>query len=430
MATALATRHLGRVIHTYRTHPQHPRPLPQELVAGWLGLTQGQLSRLENGRAPEKLGDLTRHSQALRIPPHLLWFHPTGAAAPGAAAAEAAFVGEAQIALLRAHEWLVAEPPQRFARASRGRRVGAEFTRTLEGRVGQLRHLDDFIGGRDLHDLVSSELAAATAVLGDATYDERLGRRLLSAVAELSQLAGWVAMDAGHVDAARRFYLDGVSAAHAADNRPVAANLLSTLSYQYANQGDPRTAVLLARTALRGAESTATPATVALLQERVAWACAKAGDRPATEKALAAAEHHYDRRRPDDEPTWVYWLDDNEINVMAGRCYVELDQPQRAVALLADAVAVCDEEHAREAALYRSWLAEAYTRMGALDQAVEEATHVVRLDARASSARTSERVEHLRALFAAHPNTTEVRAFEDAYRSEPGFQHTQHPPSA
>jgi len=80
------------------------------------------------------------------------------------------------------------------------------------------------------------------------------------------------------------------------------------------------------------------------LYERIAWAHAKAGDRSATEKALAAVERHYDQRRPDDEPTWVYWLDDKEIQVMAGRCYVELGLPQRAEPLLVDAVARCDED--------------------------------------------------------------------------------------
>ncbi|WP_157467581.1 hypothetical protein [Frankia sp. QA3] len=157
-----------------------------------------------------------------------------------------------------------------------------------------------------------------------------------------------------------------MKAAHAVGNSPVAANLISTLSYQFANQHDPRTVILLARTALRGAENSAMSATLALLYERIAWAHAKAGDRPATERALAAVERHYDQRHPDDGPTWVYWLDDNETQVMAGRCYVELGIPQRAEPLLVDAVARCDEDHAREAALYRSWLAEAYLQTGDL----------------------------------------------------------------
>uniref|UniRef100_UPI002AD2A58F hypothetical protein n=1 Tax=Frankia sp. Cr1 TaxID=3073931 RepID=UPI002AD2A58F len=334
----------------------------------------------------------------------------------------------AATALQYAHEWLVAEPPQ-VVETCAGRRIGEAFTHKVEGRVAQLRRLDDFIGGRDLHDLVARELAATKAVLSDATYDERLGRRLLSAVGELCQLAGWVAMDAGHTQTARRFYLDGVGAAHAAGNTPVAANLISTLSYQFANQGDPHTAVLLARTALRGARDSATPATLALLHECIAWACAKAGDRSAAEKALAAVERHYDQRRPDDEPTWVYWLDDNEIHVMAGRCYVELGQPERAEPLLVDAVARYDEDHAREVALYRSWLSEAYMQMSDLDRAVEEAKHVVRLDARAGSARASDRVQHVRARLSAFRDDPTVRAFEDFYQSEADLRSAHRQPS-
>jgi len=161
------------------------------------------------------------------------------------------------LAIRRAQEWLVAEPPQLVETRS-GRKVGEAFTRRVEDRVIQLRLIDDFLGGRDLNDLVTRELAATAAAVVEASYSEPLGRRLLSAVAELGQLAGWVAMDAGHPNAARRRYLDGVTAAQAADNAPVAANLLSTLSYQFANEGDPHTAVLLARTALRGPSRTST----------------------------------------------------------------------------------------------------------------------------------------------------------------------------
>lgn len=96
-------------------------------------------------------------------------------------------------------------------------------------------------------------------------------------------------------------------------------------------------------------------------------------------------ERLYDRRRPDDDPTWVYWLDENEITVMAGRVYVELGLPERAEPLLVDAVGRCDENHAREIALYRSWLAEAYVQMRDLDRAVDQAKRVVQLDARAGS---------------------------------------------
>jgi hypothetical protein len=78
MSAALATRHMGRVIYAYRTHPHHGRILSQQIVGGWLNLTQAHLSRLENGRAPEDLGKLIHYSRVLTIPAGLLWFDRPG----------------------------------------------------------------------------------------------------------------------------------------------------------------------------------------------------------------------------------------------------------------------------------------------------------------------------------------------------------------
>jgi transcriptional regulator with XRE-family HTH domain len=74
MRSALDSWHMGRVIYAYRTHPWHGRQLSQDVVGGWLGLTQPQLSRIESGRAIEDLGRLIRWAQILGIPPGLLWF--------------------------------------------------------------------------------------------------------------------------------------------------------------------------------------------------------------------------------------------------------------------------------------------------------------------------------------------------------------------
>ncbi|OHV54631.1 hypothetical protein CgIS1_11970 [Frankia sp. CgS1] len=78
MRDALATWHMGRVLFAYRTHPFHGQTLSQELVGTWLGMTQAQLSRIENGRAPEELTKLIRYSQILGIPAELLWFDLPG----------------------------------------------------------------------------------------------------------------------------------------------------------------------------------------------------------------------------------------------------------------------------------------------------------------------------------------------------------------
>lgn len=71
---ALAAWHMGRVIAAYRTHPFHNPPLSQDVVAGWMDLTQAQLSRIESGEPITDLAKLIRWAQALRIPEALLWF--------------------------------------------------------------------------------------------------------------------------------------------------------------------------------------------------------------------------------------------------------------------------------------------------------------------------------------------------------------------
>jgi transcriptional regulator with XRE-family HTH domain len=290
-----------------------------------------------------------------------------------------------------AHEWLVADAPV-TVHSSAGRRVGASLAADLEGRVIELRHLDDVIGGTDLFPLVRKELADAHSVVREASYSDETGRRLLTVVGELAQLAGWVASDAGQYVEAERVYLSGVTAAMAAGDHVLAGQLLSSLSYQIANVGDPADAALLARSAVTGAR-TATPTVRALLLERVAWASARARDRDGARRALDGVDDSYSDRSPGiEEPEWVYWLDRKEIDVMAGRCLIELGDPMSAEPLLANAIAGYAPEHAREVALYRTWLAESYARAGMLDAAQSTISRARTAANKVNSARLERRV--------------------------------------
>jgi transcriptional regulator with XRE-family HTH domain len=72
---ALLSRHMGRVVRAWRTHPDHGRnPVPQDQMAAWLGITQAQLSRIENGPPMVHLDRLIHWAHVLRIPTERLWF--------------------------------------------------------------------------------------------------------------------------------------------------------------------------------------------------------------------------------------------------------------------------------------------------------------------------------------------------------------------
>src|SRR5262249_10241601 len=72
---AFAARHMGQLIRAYRRHPYHGRhPIPQDVVAGWVSLTQTQLSRIETGPPLHHLDRLIQWARVLHIPALYLWF--------------------------------------------------------------------------------------------------------------------------------------------------------------------------------------------------------------------------------------------------------------------------------------------------------------------------------------------------------------------
>lgn len=192
------------------------------------------------------------------------------------------------------HEWLVTDPPQ-DVELSAGRRVGSTAVERARARAEQLRHLDDYVAGRDLHPAVDREAEATAVLVRSASYTDAVGRGLLAVLAELCQLAGWTNADAGRLKAAERYYVTGLSAAHAAGDRQLAGQLVSSLSYHVANTGRPADAVLLAQSALAGARE-ATGTARALFGDRLAWAHAQAGDRQETARALGGGLGRRERR--------------------------------------------------------------------------------------------------------------------------------------
>jgi hypothetical protein len=315
-----------------------------------------------------------------------------------------------------AHIWLISEPPQTIELNS-GRHISDALVGAVEHRVVQLRRADDFVTGPASHELVKRELQATGALLREAALTEEQARCLLTATGELAQLGAWVAADTGLFDEAARFVRGGVIAARTAGNAPLAANIISTYSYQVANTGNPNEAVVLARTAHQGGYRDATPVTRALLLERVAWSSARSGDLRGCEHALGAVEESYLSGPRDNDPDWVYWLNREEIDVMAGRCYTELRAPAKAEPLLRNAIGQYNQALVRENALYLSWLAEDYVQLGEIDHAADLATRIAALADHTNSARANARLHHIAKQLTPYRSTTAVAEFFDVYES-------------
>ncbi|MGW4541598.1 XRE family transcriptional regulator [Streptomyces chartreusis] len=281
-----------------------------------------------------------------------------------------------------------------LSRPPTGGRVGSDHPEQLRQRTARLRRLDDVLGGGDTYRTYLGEYQSTRALLRHGSYTQETGRGLLSVLAEQAQQAGWAAFDGGMHAEARGLYEASQKAAVDAGDGELAGNALAFLAYQ-GLRGDRQARQDAVQTAARSCATAgpdAAPGVRALLYERLAWAHAVAGHAEETERALAAARVALAEVDGAPQPDWAAWVDETELQIMAGRCWTELRRPLRAVPVLEAALARYDDSHARDKALYMSWLADSYLTAGEVEQAATVTGRALDLSSGVASVRPRERL--------------------------------------
>jgi tetratricopeptide (TPR) repeat protein len=301
---------------------------------------------------------------------------------------------------------VLSAPPQ-IRLLSAGRRISADVPETLMQRLARLRRLDNYLGGSDTYHLYASELEATKTLNREAVCTENTRQQILATVSEQAQQAGWAAFDAGWQSTARLHFQESRDIARTVGNRTLESNAYALLAYQELTTGGPATALAEASCDAAG---TGAPSRVrTLLHERRAWALAQTGSGPrpvrlALDRAAAALQEADDGRAPD----WAAWVDANELQIMTGRCLTRTGQPRQAIAILSHALSQFDDAHARDKALYMTWLAEAYVDAGDIDAAADTADHVLTLSSGVSSVRPGERLRPILRRLSRHADTSAV----------------------
>lgn len=361
------------------------------------------LAEAAPGRVPPTRNDVSRWEIGIRSPREWLPFLAQVLQVPREILERAKAVQPVESAppMRSVADFLPEGDPLAPLGARTGRRIGAGQVGDLAQRVHGLRLADDLVYGKDLIGPALRELQAAVKLYRDGTHTEEVGRELLGAIGELAQIAGWVASDAGEHAEAERIYRLGMSAAQAAGDGVLSGNVAGSLAYQWSNTGRTADAVGLARAALEDAGPDAPAKARALYLDRVAWAHTRAGqDRPAMTALGKAAEALSEDSADIESPSYLYWMDAGELQVMEARVFTELRRPLRAVPLLTDVLRRYDASHARELALYLSWLAVAYADANEPEAAAGTASRMLTLG-QSGSERTAERtrivLERLRA---------------------------------
>jgi tetratricopeptide (TPR) repeat protein len=270
---AVADRHFGRLVKAYRHHPYHGRrPLSQELVAGWLGLSQAQLSRIENGPAPQNLDRLLIWGTRLKVPQRLLWF-----VAPDGDVASSFDRERAAVTLNHVTDGHV-----------------DDVLDLLRDQWHLLVRTDNLLGPRFALAGVLDHLDVLRQLAGE--FRGRQRRSTVALSAQYAESASWLYEDAGDLAKARSWIDTALGWAHEADDLPLQTWALYRRSQQAAQSGDAGGAIALAEAGRRQEHDLPLPMQAAL---RVQEAHARALDGEYT-TAQGLLDEAHERAQVDD----------------------------------------------------------------------------------------------------------------------------------
>ncbi|MDX2972358.1 helix-turn-helix domain-containing protein [Kribbella solani] len=348
LVEAAAERHFGKLLVAYRKL-QRPEPT-QAHVGQWLGLTQGQVSRIERSATPVRdLDKLDRWAQALHIPERLLWFSLTAepaivgkqadvtaphapvdyadgqdgvdaykrsdrrsivqaqSPAEGDGVHRRQFIKSAGVGLTAVGASLLAgSPPSLNRRVSR---VRPDASTEIREMTQVFRRLDNRYGGGHSRSVVSSYLNSTVTPLLQESTTGRSRSDLFAAAAELHHLAGWMAYDTGHNADGHMHLRQALRLCHEADDERLASEMLAGMSHQAAFHGAPDSAVDLALAAQHSAKRSGSKLLQAEAAVMEAHGLALQDDKSGCLAALSRAEDAFNKSDAEQRPHWLAYFD-------------------------------------------------------------------------------------------------------------------------
>ncbi|MBF6176599.1 helix-turn-helix domain-containing protein [Nocardia blacklockiae] len=391
MRNALHSKDIGAVLRAWRHHEIHGlRPIPQTVLARALGITQGQLSRIENGRNRVRdLDKLSHYARVLGAPAELLWFELGDTAAPAEPAAER----------LRL--------PNGALVATSARAPGPVLAESL------LSTLDEYVR--------ADRLAGSSPLLPVVTQQERfiddleqsgsaaVRSKLRAVHARFAEFLAWLHQDSANLPAAAEWAARAAALAREAGDDHLLSYIRLRQSSVAADVGDAHETLYLAQAALHDTGDL-THRHRAMAQCQFAHGYARLGDVDNCRRALDRATRH--AARPAEAADLARHCTPDYVAMEAALCLIDIGHPEQAIDLLEPRLPGWRPENRRDFGRSLAVLALALAAAGEPDRAVEVARHALVVVAETHSARTEIQLYRLvRQLHAtgAHDHAAELR---------------------
>ncbi|WP_328538196.1 transcriptional regulator [Streptomyces sp. NBC_00344] len=297
-------------------------------------------------------------------------------------------------------DWLITGADPQVARAA-GARVGASDVAAVQATTAALTDLDHRFGSGHVRPIVVHYLNSVVSGLLAGSYRDAVGRELFAAVARLTELAGYMAVDTGQPGLAQRYYIQALRLAQAAGDRGYGGYVLAaSMSHLAAQLGNPREIAQLARAAQEGARGRVTPRAEAMFYAAEARGHALLGDARATQEVAAQALAAMDRAESGgpsgDDPAWIAHFDSSYLADELAHCHRDLGQGAAAARRAEEAFSGLPETKARRRGIGLVLLASAQVQQREVEEACRTGTAALELLGTVRSSRGAEYLDDLR----------------------------------
>jgi transcriptional regulator with XRE-family HTH domain len=243
--SALLNRQFGRFLRVYRTI-QSPQ-VKQADLATWIGVTQGQLSKLERAAgSPSDVEKLSKWARILGVPSDLLWFDPTPVAPTLAEnASQDTLRPEGSTAIPRrdllaatglaaatAGATLIANMPWQRLRDSvdNGRPIDTATVQLMEDRTAEFFEIERTVPAIEIFDDLLKHRSVISLLI-EGARTEHVRNRLAVLLGETDALRGWLLFDLGQGTDAANAWRSALKIAKETGDGALAACALGYWSY-------------------------------------------------------------------------------------------------------------------------------------------------------------------------------------------------------
>ena len=335
MRAALAAREISSVYRLLRRHG-----VSQRQIAAFTGQSQSEVSEILKGRQVMAYDVLVRISDGLGVPRGYmgLAYDEVTAARMAVTSAEASQIEEDESVKRRkllAHAAAIVVGANVFGEDSAPwaanpvmtpapGRIGMTYVRQVEAVTKAFRSLDYQYGGGFCRDAVVAQLSWGQQLLS-ATASEQVRQKLLVALADLHNLAGWTSFDIGLFSPARNYFGRALELAKAGQNDSLVANILYRMGRVYLHEEEPNEALKIFQLGQIAAQNSGSELAVAVICANQAWAYAMMGNESQTMQLLGRTKDEFIRsQNGHDKADWVRFFDETDVYAMVGTVHTVL----------------------------------------------------------------------------------------------------------